>query len=172
MYGTENEIRINNAYEPVSGTHQPYGWDQMAALYRYYKVVGCRMKITAVNFVADTCGIISVRPVPVNENLTLTGQNVSGAMERPGVINRFLVAGSGKPTEIHLDIDIPRLLGVSREQFDADASLYSATVTGAPSRFAYVQMSFAGYSTTSSCVAVVECEYDVHFWQRITQAQS
>ncbi len=170
--GNVSNYRINNAFEPLSGGHQPYGWDQMAALYRYYKVIGCTMKFTVMTAQSSSNAIFFIRPVPVNENATMEGTHLNFCSERPGTQAVHLQPGGGIPPSRTLNIDIPRLLGVSAEQFRADVSLYSAAVTAAPSRYAYVQIGMCG-SATSAVVSVhVEISYKIQYWQRITLATS
>ncbi len=171
-FGTTLNLGITNAYSPISGTHQPYGWDQMAALYRYYKVVGFSYKVTAVQYVGSTAGALGVRAVPVNENSTMSATNLAQQLERPGTKTRLLVAGAGKPPSISGTVDIPTILGVSREQYDADVSEYAALCTAAPNRYPYIQIAYAGVNNAAFAYVIVECVYTVNFWQRITQAQS
>lgn len=170
-FGTALNVGVTNAYNPISGTHQPYGWDQMAALYRFYKVIGFKYKITMVPYVGSQWTALGVRPVPVNENAAIATTNVGTQMERPDTRVIFGVAGAPIPS-LSGTVDIPRLLGVSKEQFDADVSEYAALCTAAPSRYPYLQVAIAGTNTAASAFVAVEVEYVVHFWQRITQAQS
>jgi len=164
-------VGVTNAYSPISGTHQPYGWDQMAALFRFYKVIGFKYKITVIQYTSTTATALGVRPVPVNENTTLSATELAAALERPGTQVCYQVAGAPIPS-ISGVVDIPRLLGITHEQFDADVSEYAALCTAAPSRYPYLQVAVAGVNNSAFARVIVECEYVVHFWQRITQAQS
>jgi hypothetical protein len=163
-------LRVNNAYDPINGTHQPYGWDQMAALYRYYKVVGCSYKITGLAY-PDKNLCLVVRPVPVNENLSIANTGLATVAERPGTKLAFAQFGGPIPS-MSGQVNLPKQLGVSREQFDADVSEYSAAVTAAPSRYAYIQIGVCGTDVTSFMQVVIEVTYTVNYWQRITQAAS
>lgn len=169
--GSVYNYRVNNAYSPLNGGHQPYGWDQMAGLYRYYKVIGCTMRFTPMNQ-QSTNAILFVRQVPVDENATMEATAVNLMAERPGTHRVCTMPGGGNPQTLELRIDIPRQLGISPEQFRADVSQYSAAVTAAPSRYAYVQVGCAGSATTSFVSCLVEIEYTVQYWQRVTQASS
>ncbi len=172
MYGTAVNLGCTNAYSPISGTHQPYGFDQMAALYRYYKVVGFKYRITGVNYTAASATMLGVREVPVNENKSLSATDIAQAAERPGMRQAFTTAGNGLPPVIEGEVDIPALLGVSKEMFKADVSEYGALCTAAPNRYPYVQISVAGNNSSAFMRLLIECEYTVNFWQRITQNQS
>ncbi len=167
--GTQVAVRVNNAYEPCSSTHQPYGWDQMTALYRQYKVIGCKMEVTVQNSSGFSC-ITLVRPVPVNENTNISNVSLLSA-ERPDV--HLLYTAPGAPiAKWSQNIDIPRLCGVTREQYEADVSEYAANYNAAPNRFAYVQIATQSESTSKSVVILVKMTYRVQFWQRSTQATS
>lgn len=169
-FGDSLNLRVNNAYDPINGTHQPYGWDQMASLYRFYKVVGCTYKVTALAF-PDKNVVLGVRPVPVNENTTIANTGLYTVLERPGTRHAYAQFGAPIPT-IQGTVDIPKLLGISKEQFDADVSEYSAAVSAGPSRYAYIQIAVAGTDATTFCQVVIEAVYIVNFWQRITQSPS
>lgn len=169
-FGDVLNLRVNNAYDPINGTHQPYGWDQMAALYRYYKVVGFSYKIVGLAF-PDKNLVLAVRPVPVNENTSIANTAFDTVHERPGTKLAYAQFGAPIPS-ISGTVDIARQLGVSQEQFDADVSQYSAAVTMAPSRYAYIQIACAGTDTTSFMRVIIECTYTINFWQRVTQNAS
>ncbi len=170
--GTPVNIRVNNAFSPINATHQPYGWDQMAALYRFYKVVGCHIKVTFASQYAANTTYVLFRPVPVNENFTMQAVDVAQAAEKPHT-RTFIAAAPGGPVlTFEHEVDIPKQLGVTREQFDADVSEYSAAVTAAPNRYAYCQLGAAGANNSVYGEALIEIVYTIHFWQRITQGQS
>ena len=169
--GNIYNIRVNNAYSPINGGHQPYGWDQMAGLYRYYKVVGCHMRFTVMNQ-QSTSAVFLARQVPVDENATMEATHFNWVGERPGTHKVCTQPGGGVPPTLDLRINIPRQLGISPEQFRADVSQYSAAVTAAPLRYAYVQIGCAGTATTSFVSVITELTYTVQYWQRITQNTS
>lgn len=167
--GTQTVVRINNAYNPCDSTHQPYGWDQMAALYNNYKVVGCRMEVTVSNNTSENC-VTLVRSCPVNENTNLNNVSMLSA-ERPGV--DLLFTAPGQPiAHWSKTFDIPALCGVSKEQYQADVSQYSAAVTAAPSRYAFVQIATQASATSTQVSVTIRVFYRVQFWQRQTQAAS
>lgn len=169
-FGDSLNLRVNNAYDPINGTHQPYGWDQMAALYRYYKVVGFSYEVVGLAF-PDKSLVLGVRPVPVNENTSIANTGIATVAERPNTRLAFAQFGGPIPS-LKGTVNIPQLLGVSQEQFDADVSEYSAAVTAAPSRYAYIQIAVAGTDATTFMQVVIRVVYTVNYWQRITQAAS
>ncbi len=167
--GTQTVVRVTNAYEPAPSTHQPYGWDQMAALYRQYKVVGCKAEVWVSNSTGTNC-VTLVRPVPVNENTNISNVSMLSA-ERPDV--DMLFTASGHPiAKWTRTIDIPRLCGVTKEQYDADVSEYAAAVTAAPNRYPYIQIATQSSTTSQTVSITVKLTFRVQFWQRSTQATS
>lgn len=171
MCGNAVNVRVNNAYEPINSTHQPYGWDQMAALYRRYKVVGFKLTVTPLNMSATQPVHLLVRPVPVNENKTLDSTLLETCLEWPAVTQIPCPAAGGPIKQRTFVADIPRLLGITKEQYLADTSRYSADVTTTP-QFAYYQLAAAGPSNTAYVDVSMKVEYIVQFWQRVTQDQS
>jgi len=169
--GTALNVRINNAFSPINATHQPYGFDQMATLYRFYKVENCYMRFTVANMSTTPCYFF-VREVPVNENFSMTAGEAALITEKPNVRSYHVPALGGPVVKHEVNIDIPKVLGVTRQMFEADVSEYSALCTAAPNRYAYVQVGVAGSANTSYCEVMVEVGYTVKFWQRITQGQS
>lgn len=169
--GNAVNVRVNNAYDPIYSTHQPYGWDQMSALYRRYKVIGFKLTVTAYNMNATKPCHLIVRPVPVNENKTIDSTYLETCMEWPAVNDIPCAAAGGPMTRRTFVADIPRLLGITQEQYLADTSRYSADVTASP-QFAYYQVAAAGPDNTSYLDVSMRVEYVVQFWQRVTQDQS
>lgn len=171
-FGTQVNLRINNAYEPINGEHQPYGWDQIGALYGQYKVIGCKMRLTISNDTSNLTCYTAIRPVPYNEATVLSGFGIGIVAERPRSKVIMTTYGGGKPAVHTMNINIADSLGVTKEQYDADVTTYAATVTTAPSRYSYVQVATAGASLSKGVEVMVEIEYIVQFWQRTTQAVS
>jgi hypothetical protein len=143
----------------------------MAALYRRYKVLGFKLKLKVINNISQP-GYFLMRPVPVDENATMLNTLLSVSVERPGTVVKAVAASGGPVAELEYTADIPRLLGITREQFLADTDRYGAAVTAAPTAYPYVQLGWAGPSATSYCQVLVEIEYLVQFWQRVTVSQS
>jgi hypothetical protein len=171
MIGNTLNVRINNAYDPIQGTHQPYGWDQCAALYRRYKVLGFKLTVMALNMNATKPVHLVMRPVPVNENKSIQDTYLENCLEWPS-IHDFPVASAGGPiSKKTIVVDIPKLLGITQDQYIADTSRYSADVTSAP-QYGYVQVGVAGSDSAAYADVTIRIEYVVQFWQRVTQDQS
>ncbi len=171
MVGNVENVRVNNAYEPINSTHQPYGWDQASALYRRYKVLGFKMTVTAYNMNATKPVHLIMRPVPVNENKNIQDTYLETCLEWPSIVDIPVAAAGGPMARRTMSVNIPKLLGITKEQYLADTSRFSADVTAAP-QYAYVQLGVAGSDSAAYADVTVRVEYIVQFWQRVTQDQS
>lgn len=77
----------NGLYDPnISGTgHQPYGFDQLCALYNHYHVTGARMKITCV-----TTNAYYIMGVKLCDTTTLNSSTPDYLMEQPAFRKRII----------------------------------------------------------------------------------
>ncbi len=163
-------FNLNSVYNPATSTHQPYGFDQYAALYNYYKVHGVRVKITAVG-PSTTCLLCWKLKSP-NDSSTLASQTVSTVYERPGNTSVWIQQGAGKPFETEFDVDLAMLSGLTRAQFEADSANYSAAVTASPTRVFPIEFNVTSPGSSQSVDVIVELKYRVRFWDRQIVAQS
>ena len=89
----------NGLFDPdVTGAgHQPYGFDQMMALYNHYTVIGAKIKVTGENSQSDVkiCGI-QLTP----DNLAVP--SVQDIMERPGQTWKFIGEQQGGTSAINI----------------------------------------------------------------------
>jgi len=79
----------NGLYDPnISGSgHQPYGFDQLCALYNHYYVTGARCRVTLINNPADTFFTIGLK---LCDATTLNTSNPEYLLEQPGFRKRIL----------------------------------------------------------------------------------
>lgn len=85
LNGAEVEICLNSLFDPnQSGTgHQPYCFDQIAALYKKYLVYGCTVQITASNS-SDKNNAITYLVRGAYSTTTLSGLDTFTCQERYG----------------------------------------------------------------------------------------
>ncbi len=173
-YGLEGPTyRLNSLYSPQStgsGGHQPYGFDQLAALYRRYKVTDVRINVS----VSNSSG--------ANSRYTLLFLPPAGAFNMSGVLADRV---GELPNCIHLDLatattksfnkswHLSELMQVSREQFDNDIEDYQALVTASPVLYPTMQQAVCSQGTDAGgTTARVVLEYRAVFWERPIQNQS
>jgi hypothetical protein len=172
MFGTTSVYQLNSPYEPRSGAHQPYGWDQISPFYRRYKVLRAHYKLTVrATSVSSPVYWVAFRLRPPGETTTFTDTAVNTALERPGMIysmpNPYAAAQTFQGT-----VDFPKLAGVTKQQFDADVSEYSAVIGANPSRIFALEVGSANSAINVAATVTVEIRYDVEFYQRATLALS
>jgi len=172
-YGAQTTLYFNRigASDPVTGTHQPYGWDQMTALYGYHKVVGFQCKMTITNSTSGNRAVTSIRSCPAGDTSDMSASSLLGS-ERPGVTNIQTVTGAGEPPVFHFKSNIWQHLGITKQQFDADISQFGATVTANPNFLPSLKIATAGDSVSVGVRILIEAVFTIDFWQRTTQSTS
>jgi hypothetical protein len=119
--GTQALFRLNSIFDPNAavGGHQPYGYDQMAALYNRYRVLACRWKIT-FGTQASTYKIVIL---PINGALAsaiTTSLTFETACETPRA-RLYTQGGGGAPTVVaNGHIKLNDLNGVTIPEYLAD----------------------------------------------------
>lgn len=86
----------NGLYDPdITGTgHQPYGFDQLMALYNHYEVLSSRIRIRCAD-ANNTNAIIMLSRVDANGNFLLADAKLT--MEQPDVVSKVW-----NPAEAHV----------------------------------------------------------------------
>lgn len=172
-YKTDTYLRLllNSLYAPVGGTHQPYGFDQLAAFYRRYKVSRTTVQVTlfpnqVVSFV--TAGVVIA--MPPGTTFSPNGTNVDVILEKP---NAHLLPTSSLPVIRTFVYDMPDIIGVTREEFNGEVTDYSAAVTASPTRIPeFWLLAIANEASADSLYYNVEVIFEAEFFERIDLAQS
>lgn len=173
--GTPYYFSINDVQDPnFTGTgHQPRGFDQIAVLFKKFRVFGCR---TTAQFFNPTTSTMWVGCHILNSQ-----QAVYTAGTSYDYVNEVVGTQTAK---IPLDtqqadydtgyISIPALEGMSYLQWIADDG-FDANVTGSPaalSKVGFFAGDWAGPGAVSAITAVITMEFDVKFYSAATQATS
>lgn len=90
-------FRANGMYDPDTalGGHQPYGFDQLMALYNRYVVLGAKITITAVPAASFASYIIACK---LSDNATLLSTTPTVLQEQPGYKYRLITNGNTTPS--------------------------------------------------------------------------
>lgn len=127
------KMALNNLFDPDNTGigHQPYGYDQLAALYNRYRVIKCYYTVSH----NPTTGTNPSRVVclPSNE-FTDTFNSGSDAAENPRARWSFQMPG-GSIQKIKGVVYLPSLVGRNKQQYMAD-DRYQALTTGGPNEAA------------------------------------
>lgn len=175
QFSTGLDLRLNDCFLPRAGTHQPYGWDQLTALYFMYKVEKVHVKLTITPVVATQALICAWRLYPDQNSSALVGVGLDVAMEQPNTFYKTLSDGDGRPLVVDIDVDLANLVGLTKMQWNAEVTNYASLTSASPTLVPRLYVAIGDLSTTAQTnFALVSAELDfyTHFWQVKTVAQS
>lgn len=163
LTGTNQIMNLNSLFDPDrTGTgHQPYGFDQLAALYNRYRVLKTAWKIT---FHAETTGFYIV-VVPTNAMLAtaITNQaSYASACEVPRAVVRAQGTGANSVV-VRGKVALNDLNGTTRTEYLAD-DRFQAVVSASPGEL--LLLNVGNYNPAGATVTIdytVEMEFYVDF---------
>ncbi len=174
--GTEQVMNLNSLYDPNdSGAgHQPYGFDQLSALYKRYKVNTAIVDVLFTTPGGDhdmQCCVLIQGP---GGGQTLTGMYGFVAKELPNVATRHLSTTGSRTARFQARIPIWSLMGITKAQFDANTEEYAAYYSASPARLVTMSLGVNCYDNTTSQTSVVLCtiSYEFDMWDRTGQSAS
>lgn len=172
--GAENVFRINSLFDPnlTGGTHQPYGFDQFAALYRRYRVNAITFELT-VNTPFDAVqGWVVYQFQASAETFSLAGSAMSDIWEK-NKAKAVATYCNGRPAKSRARHTISSIEGLTALQFDAQVEEYASITTADPTRQLFLRVA---YATAGSVAITVPCmmglRFEVEFFDRIVLASS
>lgn len=172
--GTGITFQLNSLYAPqTSGGHQPYGFDQMAALYSQYKVLSVDVAITFADpSVGTAAPVIQLRSS--SDTFDPIGITPENFIEKPNSDCWVCDGVTFNRMNFTKHIEIADLEGESRSAFYNDTNRYVANVTGSPSSIPklYVGVGDHGGNSSSTIVCKVQIVYNGFFLNRKTQTYS
>ncbi len=175
VYGTEQVFRLNSIYDPdlTSTGHQPYGHDTMATLYNRYRVNRVRICLKISDPSADGVNFCAWVQDATNA-YAVTGNTPDTMIEKPGVMFRDINNTGAQVVNYQQEFAIPHIMGITRQQFEADTLNYSAATGANPTLTPYIRMAICALDGSSTpTVRVQAClMYYVSFWERVTLGQS
>ncbi len=150
VFGAEADFRINGMFDPdFTGVgHQPYGFDQLALIYKKYKVNGVLFDITFTDPSTDgmSTGVMLVTP---NQITPLAAMSIQRATELGGMIVTKPLNNSGSQIA-HVKQYVPGhiFMGITKQQFSSDIDNTTAFITADPpalSGVAFIRLAAAQY---------------------------
>lgn len=175
IFGTEFVMRLNSLYDPnfTEAGHQPYGFDSMAALYRKYIVNAVKIEILFTDPSQD--GMVGGAFIqPSGGSATLTAETWESATEKPMMVTRVINNTGSQKAMVKQFFKMNTIEGLSKVQYNASLSNYSALVTANPTSTPYLRIAAANVqdATSGYMYASVKITYYCQFWERETLAQS
>lgn len=171
--GTQSLFRLNSIFDPNSavGGHQPYGYDQLAALYNRYRVLSCHWKVV---FGTQT-STYRIVILPINGALAsaiTTSLTFETACEMPRA-KLYVQGGGGSPTvTARGGIKLNDLNGVTIPEYLAD-DRFEAQIGANPAEV--MNLVIGNYNATAGTITIdytVEISYCVDLHDPIALAGS
>ncbi len=177
--GTPYTFNLGSLFEPRAAGHQPFGFDQMAALYARYKVHKVRIHVetlrtgNAGGTVNPACQVIGIFP-PGSTQTTLNVVTALSMGENFNVSTKMLMPTMIQPYVFETTLDIATIAGLTKKEFEANIEDYSALVSASPTRFPFLEVNLAPNITTDGddYSSTVTLTFVAEFWQRISLAAS
>ncbi len=174
--GTAKIFNLGGLYVPITGGHQPYGFDQLMALYRRYRVKSVDIQVTLATISATSLAIVGLGILA--PSATFSTDSLAAYYSKVGEspFFRTLVLGFNSAgqalQQFNVSVDIAKLSGLSPQQFEGDLAEFSGTVSANPSKNATMNLNTAGTATSQSVYAYVKLTYHAEFFEKIGLAQS
>jgi hypothetical protein len=177
VLGTQFSFRMNSLNQPIitgGGTHKPYGYDQMAALYDRYIV-----DATDVQFMVQApSGVLTAALVwstaPSSSAFSITGRAVSDVIE--STTGSFLFLDSTGITTIkRFALTNHVIEGLTKAQYLDELDDYSgASASGNPSLTPYLNVALANTQNTSALTlgVFVQFRFKSRWYKRTLQVPS
>lgn len=156
----------NGMFNPrPSGSSQPFYFDQLAALYDHYTVIGSRIKVTALPGTVDQD--LGALVVMLNDDTTASALTsvADAAGQTQATPIRYISGASSQPTILNLSWSAKKLFGGSILGNDN----LQGTASANPSEATYFQIFYQTLkNTTTSVYVAVEIEY-IAVWDELKE---
>lgn len=168
------EFRGNSLFDPdvTFVGHQPYLFDELAALYATYQVHGCSIKIYPGPNATPPADPFSICCVPLNGQMSSALQPFVASELPYATFREFTGSGDDTPI-ISKFMSSRRMLGFTKDQSEADEN-ERASVTQNPSTVWYwsTVVSSVDAVATAGCTLVFKLTYYCEFSRRKELGQS
>lgn len=175
VFGTEQNWSLNDMFDPdFTGVgHQPYLRDQVAFLYGKYKVLGVKIELIASDPTADGV-VLGVRINTPSDAGVLAGATPSTMGEKSNVQLKYLNNTGSQVVVWKKYYKMWQIAGVTKLQYDADYTNYSAAVGSSPTLIPSLHIAIAGIDGASTPTARIMQRFTFYcqWTERQTVAQS
>lgn len=164
------QFRLNDCYDPdYTGTGtQPTGFDELMALYKYFRVSGSSFEVMATNATGNMCdlGIIGT------DTATIPGTTLDGFVGNP-LAKREIGIFAQRPAHLKLYSSTAKVFGVNPDTV-RDDDTYSGSASASPTSDAYWTLAYQSLDRTNTTAVyyVVKIVYYVTFYGRQVLDQS
>lgn len=161
-------FNLNSLFDPdqTGSGHQPYGFDQMAALFNRYRVYGCSYSVQGYQFNNP------IRIGCVASNDAASPSNLATLIELPRSKSAIQVNG-GAPVKLTGYVNLPSLTGRTKAQYMAD-DRYQAQNNTNPQEALILNVMAQSLSDTAleSCTMLVTLNFHCEWFDPIVFATS
>jgi len=176
------EFRANDVYDPdLTGSgHQPMGFDQMAALYDHFTVLGSTCKVSFAPFATGTNAIPPMIGLRLADTSGTTSSRQIEELVEQGVNDQYMQVGAAtnqltmwKSNRLFGVFDAAKFFRRSRVALIGDSN-FQGSPSGSPTEIAVWSIWCCGLggNDPAEIQVLVELEYEVTFSERKTIAQS
>nr|QKN88897.1 MAG: capsid protein [Cressdnaviricota sp.] len=160
-------FNLNSVFDPnQTGTgHQPYGFDQYAALYNRYRVFKVSWNVTYT----PAAGSYQACITPQNHNAVTSTPDA--AIEQPGSRTRLVGPLGSQAVTIRGTSYLPKLCGQTPTQYRTNDQTAS-TIIGSPAEIISIRQMLYSFATSVSASATWNFIYWTEFFDPIDLAQS
>ncbi len=173
--GSEWAFRLNSCYDPdyTYAGHQPYGYDQLAAVYGFYIVNAVDVEVIFHDPTVDGLAVCALAQ-PSSASMTLPGKTNDIVAEMEFGAVGFLSNTGGQKLRMAKTFDLARVEGITKSQYDAQVGVYGAAVTTNPSLSPWLRIAASDTNGNSGSVVrvTVNLIYHTRFFRRNALAQS
>ncbi len=172
---TTYKLQLNSLFEPLDGDAlQPYGYDQMAALYGRYKVH--KVTVAIKWFSPSSPGTVAAFALHPPEDTTTIASTTGYLTASKSNVSTNIQAGVplGPPNSWSKTYNLHEVLGLSKQEFESNVEEYSALISANPGRMPLLELGCWNMLGTASAVysAIITLVFDAEFSGRIQQAAS
>jgi len=177
VVGTVALMRLTSLFDPnQSGVgHQPYGYDQLCALYSRFLVLKCKVTLIASNVGATADEMIIWKLNSSYGYLDPTGFTLDRCVEAPQ-FGTGLLGPSGTDRTMRTSFEVlPWVVqGVSQQQYVNEFSTYGHSIGGNPTEVPTLAVGVGSPTGTAAVAATVQIilDFTVECTEPIQLAQS
>lgn len=165
IFGTEEVFRLGSLFDPdftIVG-HQPYGRDTMATIYNRYEVYAVKIDLTWTDPSADALAVGMLLEAP-SDGTTVSGMTIQQLGEKQGSMVKFVNNTGNQITRMNAYTHLSKLCGLSRLQWKADFSNFSAASGTNPTVGPFLRIAAADASGTGGLT--IKCLVRIRFYTR------
>lgn len=167
------QIGLNDLYQPIAGGHQPMGFDQMAALYQKYKVLGVKVTATFANISNTLDTGNQYVGLQIHENSSYSPSYITQIVERGRCVYKLLGLANGGHDTAKLTMKWSAKDWYGKNNYSGQD--VAGSISANPSESCYISIfSVADYDgqNPGACDCMIVLDYIVEWFGPLQMNQS